>query len=198
MCDERTPLTRHDGFKIFIVEHFLSCKKDDGTYFIEWQAPEVDPAILHPAWVELGVKNEIFLGCSFTKAFQQYRLRVSPGIKSLTLEMPDSLDLSSFTNFFVDFLQNAQNLLSHFLGRNVPNSFVRQSSWMLQYVSHSDELIAINFWDAAKLMEVAEYEQEDQNDNDNDNQNDNDNHNHNHNHNYQLLRWQWWRICQNH
>ena len=98
----------------------------------------------------------------------------------LTLEMPDSRDLSSFTNFFVDFLQNAQNLLSHFLGRNVPNSFVRQSSWMLQYVSHSDELIAINFWDAAKLMEVAEYEQVDQNDNDNDNQN----HNHNHNHNY--------------
>ena len=93
--------------------------------------------------------------------------------------MTDSLDLSSFTNFFVDFLQNAQNLLSHFLGRNVPNSFVRQSSWMLQYVSHSDELIAINFWDAAKLMEVAEYEQVDQNDNDNDNQN----HNHNHNHN---------------
>ena len=83
--------------------------------------------------------------------------------------MPDSLDLSSFTNFFVDFLQNAQNLLSHFLGRNVPNSFVRQSSWMLQYASHSDELIAINFWDAAKLMEVAEYEQVDQNDNDNNN-----------------------------
>ena len=93
--------------------------------------PKIDPSILLSTWIELSVKNEILFSCSFTKAFQQNRLWVSPGKEND--QKHNSIKkshLSSFTNFLVDFLQNAQNLLSHLRGRNVPNSIVRQSSWV--------------------------------------------------------------------
>ena len=41
--------------------------------------PKINPSILLSTGIEFSVKNEILFSCSFTKAFQQNRLGVSPG-----------------------------------------------------------------------------------------------------------------------